>query len=112
MQLVLDDDSDIPLPLDEPTRAAWLVQCGRAEIDGATERLRQRLAQCFATSLMECLDADLRPPSAAQLKYATDLARTLGISLPAEAIRFRGEIMDFIDRHKEALRVRADLKDS
>ncbi|WP_369929377.1 hypothetical protein [Xanthomonas sp. NCPPB 2632] len=106
MQLVLDDDSDIPLPLDEPTREAWLVQWGRAELDGGVERLHRRLAQCFATSLVECLDADLRPPSPAQLKYATDLARKLGVSLPAEVIRYRGETMEFIDRHAEALRTR------
>lgn len=111
MQLVLDDDSDIPLPLDEPTRAAWMVQYGRAEIGGNTDRLRQRLAQCFANSLVECLDADLKPPSAAQLKYATDLARNLGVSLPAEAIRFRGEAMDFIARHAEAWRLRTDPKE-
>jgi len=90
--------------LDEPTRAAWLVQWGRAELDGGVERLQKRLAQCFATSLVECLDADLRPPSPAQLKYATDLARKLGVSLPAEVIRYRGETMEFIDRHAEALR--------
>lgn len=112
MQLVLDDDSDIPLPLDEPTRAAWMVQCGRAEVDGATDRLRKRLAQCFATSLVECLDADLRPPSAAQLKYATDIARILGISLPAEAIRFRGEMSEFIARHAEALTLRGHLPET
>lgn len=106
MQLVLDDDSDIPLPLDEPTRDAWLVQCGRAEIDGAMERLRLRLAQCFANSLIECLDADLKPPSHAQLRYATDLARKLGVALPAEVIRYRGETMDFIARHAGALRER------
>jgi hypothetical protein len=108
VQLVLDDDSGIPLPLDEPTRDAWLVQCGRAEIDGGIDRLRRRLAQCFATSLIECLDADLRPPSSAQLKYATDLARKLGVALPAEVIRYRGEAMEFIDRHAGALRARGE----
>lgn len=104
MQLVLDDDSDVPLPLDAPTREAWLVQCGRAEGAGALERLKRRLAQRFAISLVECLDADLKPPTAAQLSYATDIARQLGLNLPAEAIRFRGEAMAFIRRHAEALR--------
>ena len=104
MQLLLDYASDVPLPLDEPTRDAWLVQCGRAEVDGAMERLRARLARCFANSLVECLDADLKPPSAAQLQYATDLARKLGIALPAEVIRYRGEAMEFIARQAQALR--------
>lgn len=111
MQLILDDDSDIYIPLDEATRAAWLVQCGRAEIDGAMDRLRLRLAQCFASSLIDCLDADLRPPSPAQLKFATDLARKFGVPLPAEAIRFRGEMMDFIERHAAALRGGTDTNE-
>ncbi|KJV34782.1 hypothetical protein [Luteibacter yeojuensis] len=103
MQLVLDDDSDIPLPLDAPTREAWLVQYGRAELDGGIERLRRRVAERFALSLIECLDTDLKPPTAAQLTFATDIARQLGVSLPAEAIRYRGEAMAFIRRYADLL---------
>lgn len=106
VQLVLDDDSDVQLPLDEPTRQAWLVQCGRAEMGGGIARLHRRLAECFALSLTECLDADLKPPTQAQLTYAMDIARQLGLALPAEAIRFRGEAMDFIKRYAEAHRTR------
>lgn len=88
VQLLLEDDSDVPLPLNAPTREAWLVQCGRAEGAGSLERLKRRLARCFALSLVECLDADLKPPTDARLSYATDIARQLGLNLPAEAIRF------------------------
>jgi hypothetical protein len=107
VELVLDDDSGIPLPLDESTRQAWLVQYGRAEIGGATATLHRRLAECFALSLVACLDADLKPPTDAQLRYATDIARQLGVALPAEVIRFRGEATVFIRRYADAHRRRS-----
>jgi len=106
VELVLDDDSGIPLPLDESTRQAWLVQYGRAELGGMTASLHRRIAACFALSLVDCLDADLKPPTEAQLRYATDIARQLGVSLPAEAIRFRGEATAFIRRYADAHRQR------
>jgi hypothetical protein len=58
MRLVLDDDSGIPLPLNDVVREAWLLQYNRAAHMGAIEGFRERLASCFATSLAECLDTD------------------------------------------------------
>jgi len=101
IQLVLDDE-DIPIPLDDCVREAWLLQYNRASLYGAVDGLRERLAMCFASSLAECLDADLKPPTEAQLKYATAIARDLGVSLPSEALRFRGAMAEFIDRFAAA----------
>lgn len=106
MQLVFDDDSGIPIPLDDCIQEAWMLQCDRAFQSGGIDRFRERLAQCFATSLNECLDPDLKPPTEAQLKYATAIARGLGIPLPSEALRFRGPMAEFIDRFAETMRQR------
>jgi hypothetical protein len=104
MRLMLDEGDDIPIPLDDLVREAWLLQYGRALHSGSIERFQARLAQCFAVSLGECLDADLKPPTSAQVQYATDIARRLGVPLPPEALRFRGAIGEFIDRFSEVLR--------
>lgn len=48
-------------------------------------------------------DADLKPPTPAQVQYATDIARQLGIPLPPDALRFRGSMGEFIDRFAEVL---------
>lgn len=104
MRLVLNDDEDIPIPLDDPISEAWAIQYGRALQTGSIESFQARLAQCFATSLIECLDADLKPPTPAQVQYATDIARQLGIPVPPEVLRFRGSMGQFIDRFSEALR--------
>jgi hypothetical protein len=104
VQLVLDDDGGIPLPLDDCTQEAWVLQYERAAHAGSVDGFRERLALCFASSLIECLDPDLKPPTDAQLKYATAIARELGIPLPPEALRFRGPMGEFIDRFAEAMR--------
>lgn len=104
MRLVLDDESGIFLPLNDVVREAWLLQYNRAAHTGAIDGFRERLASCFATSLAECLDTDLKPPTDAQVQYATSIARELGVALPSEALRFRGPMGEFIDRFAEALR--------
>jgi inactivated superfamily I helicase len=102
MQLVLDDEEAIPLPLDEFVREAWMLQYSRASFEGAMDGFVERLAACFASSLVECLDPDLKPPTDAQLKYATAIARDLGVALPSEALRFRGAMAEFIYRFVDA----------
>jgi len=104
VQLVLDNEGGISIPLDDCTREAWALQCDRAMHSGKLEGLQERVALCFAVSLSECLDSDLKPPTAAQLKFATDISRVLGIALPSEALRYRGAMTDFIQRFAEVLR--------
>lgn len=102
--LVSDDDDAIPIPLDDCIREAWSLQWERMHQSGEIDRFRERLAICFANSLAACLDSDLQPPTAAQMQYATSIARELGVALPYEALRFRGSMSEFIDRFADALR--------
>jgi hypothetical protein len=108
LQLMIDEDQGIPIPLDELTEEAWALQLGRAATQGAVDSLRERLATCFAATLVECLDADLRRPTEAQLKYAMAIARDLNVALPSEALRFRGAMATFLalfaETHKQRRR--------
>lgn len=104
LQLVVDESGGIPIPLDDCVREAWMLQYDRATHAGAVDDFRERLAACFAVSLAECLDPDLKPPTDAQLTYAMAIARDLGISLPSEAIRFRGAMSDFLNRFADNYR--------
>lgn len=109
MRLLLNDDDDpIAIPVDDVIREAWSLQYDRAHRGGGMDSFRERLAVCFANSLAACLDTDLQPPTAAQMQYATSIARELGVSLPYEALRFRGTMSEFIDRFAEALRTKRE----
>lgn len=102
LQLMLGDDLEISIPLEERLQLAWDEQQGRAACAEGLDRLAARLADLVACSLVEVLDHDLKPPTPAQLEYATAIARDLGVSLPAEALRYRGSMTQFIGRFADA----------
>ncbi|MBD8881863.1 hypothetical protein IHE49_15355 [Rhodanobacter sp. 7MK24] len=101
LQLLLDDEWTILIPTSDYIHEAWGVQHVRASNAGRTFDLSHRLAESFAACLVECLDPDLKPPTQAQIVYATDIARTLGVPLPLEALRYRGDMAAFIEGHVE-----------
>jgi hypothetical protein len=106
MQLVFEDLWIIPIQLDARLHEALDVQRERASRSEMVDVLEQRLSACFANSLIECLDADLRLPSSNQLGYAADIARELGIPIPADALRYRGAMCEFIDRFADTFNQR------
>jgi hypothetical protein len=106
LQLLLDDEEGIPIPLDDSVREAWQLQFDRAQLAGSTDALKMRLAYSFAASLVECLDADLKPPTEAQVQYATAITRELGLSLNAETLRYRGAMAEFINQYVDAFKER------
>lgn len=111
MQLVLNEEDAIFIPLDGYIQEVWLIQYSRACGTGELDSFRQRLAHCFAASLTQCLDPEFQPPTPAQMDYATHIARELGVAPPGEAFRFRGAMSEFIQRFAETFqRSRAESK--
>ena len=104
LQLVLDDQWSIPVPMDDRLQEALGMQRERGCRDEFDVAFLERLSMSFANVLTECLDADLQLPTDSQVKYAMDIARDLGVSLPADVLRFRVAAHDFIGRFEEAFR--------
>lgn len=104
LQLVFEDQWSIPVLMDDRLQEALGVQRERASGEEFDLAFAERLSACFANSLAECLDTDLQLPTDSQVKYAMDIARELGVSLPADALRFRGSAHEFIDRFEDAFR--------
>ena len=52
------------------------------------------------------MDYDLRLPSQAQVNFATAIARSLGLALAPEVLRYRGCMHDFLSAHKDAFNER------
>lgn len=101
LQLVFDDDWSIHVRVDARLEEALEVQRARASQGDLVDALANRLAACISSAIANCLDADLHVPSPAQLKYAEDIARELGIPLPAESLRYKGAMSEFIERFQE-----------
>ncbi len=105
-QLVFDEMTTVDIPLDESALETWQIQLARADELDAIGTLQRRLAALVASGISECLDPDLRPPSEAQINYATAIARELNIPISGEALRYRGPMADFTSRFVEQFKQR------
>ena len=109
LQLVYEDQWVIPVPVDARVHEALDVQRERALRCEMDEVFTYQLSVCVANSLAAFLDPDLQLPTANQVKYTTDIARQLGISIPADALRYRGAAHEFIERFEEPFKVSRKL---
>ena len=98
LQLVFNDDWAISIPLSEYQQEAWDLQQARSARADDIDGLSLRLSYCFASSLIACLDSDLKPPPEDDLKLGMAIARDLGLSLHADALRYNGSMTEFIRR--------------
>lgn len=101
MRLVDDDlDISIDINLDSSVRDALSIQMQRSAYCSGYSAFAWRLAK----RLSDVLDADLQPPSESQLSYAMSIVKALDISLPGEALKFRGAMHEFLDRYAPAFK--------
>ena len=102
MRLVDDDlDLSIDITLDSTVREALSIQMQRSAYCLGCSAFEWRLAK----RLSDVLDADLQPPSDSQLSYAMSIVKALDISLPGEALKFRGSMHEFLDRYTPAFKL-------
>ncbi len=95
LQIIVAGTEPFTIQLDESISEAWLLQQLRRDSPITRVRLEERLAACLTLSMLQCLDEDLYPPTQAQMIYATDIARELAVSLPFEALRYRGAMSEY-----------------
>ena len=105
MRIVIDDGRDqleLPVPehLAEELLRRSLVACSKL----GPERLGELFLDRLLTFLIDLTVVDARPPSAAQLKFALDISRRLGIPLPPEAVKERGAMGLFLTTYGDRLR--------
>ena len=98
---LVDDDLDlsIELVLEPQIRQALVVQLQRVAA-GLMPAFEVR----FIKQLYELIDADLQPPTSQQITYALAIAKSLEVSLPGEALRFKGSMSDFLNRYAPLFR--------
>lgn len=101
--LLIDVELDllVEVPVAAELGGALAAQWERLRDDAAKDAFARRLATRLAPILTDCLDWDLRPPTAAQITFATSIARQLGIDLPGDVLRHRGAMNVFLDEHGE-----------
>lgn len=104
LKLVFEDMWEVSVAVDRRLHEALAVQRERAVQTETVDPFTFRLSACIANSLATFLDLDLQLPSPNQVKYATDIAREIGVAMPAEALRYRGACSEFIARFEDAFK--------
>ena len=79
--------------LEEAIALQWERVRKRTVRDTYVKALEYRLQDL----LRDCLDWDLKPPTDAQVAYATVLAARHGISVPSEALSYRFHMAMFLE---------------
>lgn len=99
---LVDDDLDLSLEIAMSWnhREALGIQLHRCLSEGANAPFEWRLI----TSLASILDDDLQPPTKSQISYALSIAKALAISLPGEALKYKGSMKQFLNRHAPMFR--------
>jgi hypothetical protein len=101
---VIDADTGCVAELEfsDADRELLDLQMLRCVACGGLEHFARWLSFSLKSSLPSVLDYGLRPPSEAQVHFALAIARTLGVALPPDVLRYRGAMHDFISSHKDA----------
>lgn len=81
-------------------------QKSRCLSSGGLELFARWLSLALGSSLKAVVDYDLRPPSEAQVNYATAIARALALALPPDVLRYRGAMHEFLTSNKDAFDAR------
>lgn len=99
LQLVLDGYDRMEVRLADNMLESLRAQLDRAVVSQATDAFGKRLAMCLAASLTQCIDWDLQPPTAKQVRFAMGLGRRLAVTVPDVALQFRGAMGEFLSAH-------------
>ena len=107
--LLIDTESDLLVEIPASALAPETVktQWERFGNDDAREAFGQKLGSLLEPLLIDCLDSDLKPPTAAQTAYAIAIAKRLGVPASAEVFRFRHVMTDFLKEHAPVFKAQA-----
>lgn len=99
--LLLNTELDLcaEVPLNDELNALLVKQWERLPDQASQDAFGARIGAKLGPVLADCVDWDLKPPTPAQVNFATAIARQRGLDLPGDVLRFRGAMNDFLDAH-------------
>lgn len=102
----MDSELSVEIPIDNALQEAVMLQILRLSDQGRRLDFGARLASHMMRTVREVLDPDLQGPTDAQLSYALAISKQVGVSLPSDALRYKGSMSDFIGRYEALYRER------
>lgn len=97
-------DLTLELHVAPEAEEAMSIQWERTKDRSVRDTFVKKLESHFERVLAECLDWDIKPPTPAQLSYATIVARKLKVPLPHEARLYRMHTALFLETYADKLK--------
>lgn len=90
-------EMSIELYVAEDLERSMALQWERIKGPEAREAFARRIARQLETLLPDAIDWDIKEPTQAQISYAMAISKGLGVSIPPDALRFRGVMYEFLE---------------
>lgn len=103
-------DMSIELFISEPVERALALQWERLKDRSAQDAFCRRMTAQLESVIPESIDWDIKKPTPAQLSYAVVLSKQLGVTIPPEALRYRGTMHEFLEKRSQEMKVRREAK--
>lgn len=94
-------DLSIELLISDQVEQALSLQWERLKDRAAREAFCRRMTQQLDSVIPESIDWDIKEPTPAQLSYAMVLSKQLDVPIPPDALRYRGQMHEFLEKHAQ-----------
>jgi hypothetical protein len=89
----------IELNLSEEVQSAMALQWTRLQDGKQMDAFARRVTDQLESGLSDALDWDIKRPTAAQTSFAIALSKELDVTIPRDAMNYRGQMHAFIDQY-------------
>lgn len=103
-------DLSIELLISDQVEQALSLQWERLKDRTAREAFCRRMTQQLDSVIPESIDWDIKEPTAAQVSYAMVLSKQLDVPIPPSALRYRGQMHEFLERHSQLSKEKRNVK--
>jgi hypothetical protein len=101
--ILIDSDGDLlKLPVQPAVNAELYLRLRAAIARVGTDEVSKSVADAVLHVAISLAEADRRRPTAAQLKYALDISKKLGVEVPSDAFSDRARMGAFLSLYASA----------
>lgn len=105
-------DLSIELYVSDQVEQALALQWERLKDRTVRDAFCRRMTRQLDSVISESIDWDIKEPTPAQVSYAMVLSKELGVAIPPEALQFRGNMHEFLEKHSQMSKAKRELRKS
>ena len=80
---------------------AFALQWERIKDRAASDAFCRRMTSQLESVIPDSIDWDIKDPTPAQLSFAMALSKELDVAIPPDALRYRANMHEFLEKHSQ-----------